>query len=100
MSRVTVRVFDVDQYRRIVAHIYFTDGRNLNRELLKAGYAWWYKYYSDDESLGELEKEAREARRGLWADPDPEPPWDYRRRQRGKMIFDDPMEGPLRHPAP
>ncbi|MFH1723537.1 MAG: thermonuclease family protein [Elusimicrobiota bacterium] len=64
----------------------------LNREAIRAGYAWWYRHYSDDESLGELEKEAREARRGLWAQDNPEAPWAYRRRRREKEVFDDPME--------
>ncbi len=52
------------------------DGRMLNRELVKAGFAWWYrKYAPDDETLAQLEREARGARRGLWADPHAVPPW-------------------------
>ena len=31
-----------------------------------------------------LEKEAREAKRGLWADPAPIPPWVYRKARRGQ----------------
>jgi endonuclease YncB( thermonuclease family) len=40
---VTVRVRDVDRYKRTVAEIILPDGRNLNRELVRAGLAWWYK---------------------------------------------------------
>ena len=55
------------------------DGRVLNQELVKAGFAWWYRRYApDDETLVQLEREAREAKRGLWADPDPLPPWEWR----------------------
>ncbi len=34
-----------------------------------------YRRYTNDQSLSDLEEEARVARRGLWADPDPIPPW-------------------------
>ena len=55
------------------------DGRNLNREIVKAGFAWWFrKYAPKDTELEALESEARAARRGLWADPRPVPPWEYR----------------------
>lgn len=40
---------------------------------------WWYYRYSDDESLGYLENDARENKRGLWQDPHAIPPWKYRR---------------------
>lgn len=59
--------------------MFLEDGRSLNRELVRSGYAWHYKKYSDDESIGELEVEAREARRGLWSDPHAIAPWDFRR---------------------
>jgi len=77
---VTVQVIDMDRYGRTVADVILPDGRVLNRELIAAGLAWWYKRYSQDKSLGLLEAEARAARRGLWADPHPVPPWEFRRR--------------------
>lgn len=41
--------------------------------------AWWYRQYApNDRSLQALEEEARRERRGLWADPNPIPPWDFR----------------------
>jgi len=56
------------------------DGRSLNRELVRAGFAWWYRRYApDDETLEQLEREARGAKRGLWVDPDAVPPWEWRR---------------------
>jgi endonuclease YncB( thermonuclease family) len=54
------------------------DGRSLNQELVRAGYAWWFRRYSADPVLARLEADARRARRGLWADPRPTPPWEYR----------------------
>ena len=65
---------------RLVADVILPDGRNLNRELVRAGLAWWYRRYAPhDAELEALEAEARAARRGLWADPHPVPPWEWRR---------------------
>jgi len=48
--------------------------------LVKDGWCWWYrKYAPGDRVLEGLEKEAREARKGLWVDPAPIPPWVYRK---------------------
>lgn len=76
---VTVEVSDHDKYGRTVGDVILPDGQNLNRELVSAGFAWWYKQYSHDQGLGELEAEARAAKRGLWQDPAPIAPWDFRR---------------------
>jgi micrococcal nuclease len=78
---VTVQVKGKDRYERTLADIILPDGKNLNRELVRLGMAWWYRKYSKDESLGKLESEAREAKRGLWADNNPIPPWDWRHGQ-------------------
>jgi micrococcal nuclease len=77
---VTVNVRDTDRYKRTVAEIILPDGRNLNQELVRVGLAWWYQQYARrDMALAALEQEAREAKRGLWNDPQPVPPWEWRR---------------------
>jgi micrococcal nuclease len=77
---VTVRVRDIDRYHRTVAEIILPAGRNLNQELVRAGFAWWYQRYARHETiLKDLEREARAGRRGLWADKDPVPPWEWRK---------------------
>jgi endonuclease YncB( thermonuclease family) len=76
---VRIRVRDVDRYGRTVAEVWLEDGRMLNRELVDAGLAWWYRQYAPyDETMRELEREAREAGRGLWAEADPVAPWEWR----------------------
>ena len=67
-----------DRYGRELAEVFLPDGRSLNRELVSAGSAWWYRKYSTDRTLEALEQAARKARRGLWAATDPVPPWDFR----------------------
>jgi endonuclease YncB( thermonuclease family) len=76
---VTVHPRDRDRYGRTVAEVILPDGRSLNRELVRVGYAWWFRRYSTDPRLAALEAEARAARLGLWADPRPVPPWQWRR---------------------
>jgi micrococcal nuclease len=79
---VTVEDVDWDQYGRLVAWVW-VDGQSLNKELLRAGLAWWYKYYAPrDTELGVLEAKARKERLGLWSHPDPTPPWEFRRKSK------------------
>lgn len=84
-KQAVVEVRETDQYGRLVA-VVTCDGRNVNREQVKAGMAWWYrKYAPNDADLQALEAAARHDRRGLWADKNPTPPWEYRRHgQAGK----------------
>ncbi len=80
---VTVRVRDIDRYKRLVAEIILPDGRNLNQELVRAGMAWWYRQFAKrDTVLPALEQEARSAKRGLWSDPAPVQPWEWRKEVR------------------
>lgn len=75
---VDVSPVTIDRYGRTIAWVY-VDGKCLNKELLKAGLAWHYKRYSQDEDLAALEAEARQNRIGLWSDPHIVPPWVFRR---------------------
>src|SRR6478672_10050506 len=57
---VHLRVRDIDRYGRTVAEVWLGDGRMLNRELVRAGLAWWYRRYAPyDTILEQLEQEAR-----------------------------------------
>jgi endonuclease YncB( thermonuclease family) len=50
------------------------DGTNVNYTMVKDGWCWWYrKYAPGDTVLERLVKDAREAKKGLWADPQPVP---------------------------
>ncbi|MFD2960152.1 MULTISPECIES: thermonuclease family protein [Olivibacter] len=44
---VTVEVKDIDRYGRTVGIVLLPDGKNLNKELLKAGLAWHYKHFDN-----------------------------------------------------
>ncbi len=74
-----------DRYKRIVGKI-IHDGRDVNLSMVRAGMAWWYRKYSKEQSLVDrglyaaAEAKARFSRVGLWADPGPVAPWEWRRR--------------------
>jgi len=82
-KEVTVIPTDTDRYGRTVGEVLLPDGTSLNKTLVVTGYAWWYqKYAPRDAELAALEAEARRQRRGLWADSNPIPPWEWRKLQR------------------
>jgi micrococcal nuclease len=58
------------------------EGSDVGEALVRMGMAWQYTGYSQDPGLAALEQRARDSRSGLWADPNPIPPWQWRREQR------------------
>jgi endonuclease YncB( thermonuclease family) len=69
---------DTDKHGRTVARVW-VGGRLLNRELVRAGMAWWYrKYAPEDRDIAAVEEQARKNKRGLWRAGDPVPPWLFR----------------------
>ena len=79
---VTIQAHGHDKYQRTIGKMILPDGTNLNQELVKQGWCWWYRKYAPGDTVLEgLEHEAREARRGLWVDSVPIPPWEWRKRR-------------------
>ena len=80
---VIIQTYGKDKYRRTLADVLLPDGTNVNHELVKAGWCWWYrKYAPGDTVLERLETQARHGKKGLWVDPAPIPPWVWRHRSR------------------
>src|SRR5215470_16277408 len=74
-KEVTLQTYGLDKYGRTIADVLLLDGTNVNHELVKDGWCWWYrKYAQEDTALESLEEEASQAKRGLWADPKPVAP--------------------------
>lgn len=82
-KQVAVETDKRDKYGREVGKILLT-GQDVNLEQVTRGFAWHYKAYEQEQSGNDrklydfAEKEAKASRRGLWADVDPMPPWDFR----------------------
>ena len=82
-KNITAYTLDRDKYAHILGDVIIFDGMHLNQELVKQGWCWWHrKYAPGDVVLKGLETEARETKKGLWADPQPVPPWEWRKRSR------------------
>ena len=84
---VDVEEIDRDRYGRTVGIIRH-NGKVVNRELVKAGYAWVYRQYCkipDCKAWLRDEAEAREQRIGLWQDKEPVPPWVWRKKRRNQL---------------
>ena len=70
-----------DKYKRTLGRV-LVNGIDANAEMVRQGYAWVYRKYSKNPDLLRLEAEAREAKRGLWVDAEPVPPWEWRHKAR------------------
>ena len=79
--RVAVQYEREDKYGRLLG-IVFLEGEDINLRMVKDGCAWHYRHFDDTPAYAAAEREARSAKRGLWADANAEPPHDFRRRNR------------------
>ena len=84
---VTVEYYKQDKYGRTLGKI-IVNGVDANLEQVKAGMAWHYKKYQFEQSVEDrflyanTEIFARSKKHGLWVDPEPIPPWEWRRQQK------------------
>ena len=82
---VRVDTYKADRFGRELGKVQFK-GQDVNLEQLKRGLAWHYKAYEREQTPEDrrlyvsAEKEATSAHLGLWQDPAPVPPWEWRRR--------------------
>lgn len=84
--QVTAEIVDIDQYKRAVAVIRYA-GRDINREMVAEGMAWAYRQYLQGAYASEYigaENMARSRRAGLWRESNPQPPWEFRKGQKGR----------------
>lgn len=76
-EQLRLKMVGHDKYGRQLARAFVNDNE-LNAELVKAGLAW---QYGDDSRLSWLEQQARTQHIGIWSQPNPVPPWEWRSAQ-------------------
>ncbi|MEQ1836246.1 MAG: thermonuclease family protein [Candidatus Nitrotoga sp.] len=75
---VNVESQAVDDYGRLVASIKVGE-LNVNHEQVQRGMAWEYSRFNRGGALLTLQGDAMKAKRGLWAQPDPMSPREWRK---------------------
>ena len=80
-KQVSVRFKEIDRYGRVLGVIY-CDGAEINLVMVQNGYAWHYSYYDKAPAYIQPEKQARTDKKGLWAEPNPINPYQFRKSQK------------------
>lgn len=81
---VKVRAQSTDRYGRTIGTVY-TGGQDACLAMIQQGMAWHYTRYASTQPGNEALRYNLEARKamvariGLWRDPSPLPPWEWRR---------------------
>ena len=86
-SDVNVEYTEKDQYGRILGYV-DNDSTLSNLEQVKRGMAWVYRKYCDTCEYYDAEVYARNNMLGIWSQPNPIPPWEWRRDQEGSKTKD------------
>lgn len=95
-SRQTLDIepVDTDRYGRTVALVRSKDGTLINEVMVAEGLAWVYDQYCHQDlcqHLRDLQEQARQERRGLWADSDPTRPADWRKEHKAEEWYAAPV---------
>jgi endonuclease YncB( thermonuclease family)/methylphosphotriester-DNA--protein-cysteine methyltransferase len=99
-KQVSIYWSKVDKYRRTVGTI-MLDGHDMNIEQVKAGMAWHFKKYEEEQepqdriTYAAAEREARTAKLGLWENPAPTAPGDWRQAVKAKRWGPPPPPGTI-----
>jgi len=82
---VSVHWYKTDRWDRLIGNV-LVDGEDAGLLMIERGMAWHFKRYADEQTPADrdaysaAERAAQGARRGLWSDPEPTPPWEWRKR--------------------
>lgn len=86
-KNVNAQCSSTDRYGRKICVIY-ANGVDAGLQLINQGLAWHYKQYANEQSPRDragyayAEENARAQRVGLWSEPNPMAPWDFRKSKR------------------
>jgi len=82
---ILVKVEKTDRYGRTVGRIWLPrdeEGKrplDVEEKMLNMGLAWHYSYFNHEKKLARAQENAQNAKRGLWSESNPIPPWKWRK---------------------
>lgn len=85
-QHVDIEWFKYDKYERKLGKVYLNN-EDICLEQIKRGLAWYNSKYKGDLvqedriTYVQTQQEAEANKTGLWVDPDPIPPWDFRKQK-------------------
>lgn len=92
-KRVDLQCEKAESYGRLICKVTLPDGEDICLDQIRAGMAWHYKQYQDEQSAADraiyasAEDAARIAHRGLWSQPHPIEPQDFRHGTQSQLCF-------------
>src|SRR5713101_5759996 len=106
---VTLECQNERSYGRLICKILLRNGEDVDLDQVKAGMAWHYKQYEDEQSPADREAyataecAAMKAKIGLWNDPHPVQPQNFRHGTTSPLLLDpkgcrmssEPTSGPV-----
>ena len=77
---IEIDVQSQEKWGRFVARVYTPEGEDVALLMLRDGMAWHYAHFGGTAAYKEAQEAARAEKAGLWADPAPVAPWDFRKK--------------------
>ena len=93
-KNVTLECENERSYGRMICKVLLPSGEDACLDQVKAGMAWHYKQYEDQQGAADrdayaaAECAAMKSKTGLWSDPHPEQPQDFRHGTNSLLLFD------------
>jgi endonuclease YncB( thermonuclease family) len=79
-----LKIYSKDRYGRSVGEIFYKK-HNINIEMVRGGYAYWYKKYSPKrKDYQSAQEEAKERKKGVWSNPNAIKPSEYRKQKKAR----------------
>jgi endonuclease YncB( thermonuclease family) len=91
---VTLACENETSYGRSICKVILPDGEDASLDQVKAGMAWHYKQYQDEQSTADRETyaaaecTAMKSKLGLWSEPHPVQPQDFRHHTDSPLLYD------------
>jgi len=88
-KRVRVDVMATDRKNNAISVVWLS-GRNINMEMVAEGWGWPDRRYLDpahEPAYVQAENKARSGKLGLWQQSNPQPPWEFRKMQKKRIIL-------------